>query len=816
MPIAESCEKIIRVRKNERLPIIREKLKKLRELKDALKQLQEYQNRVIENSDPSIFALSEKAPQVFETIRDIDLNKLLGENGKIEKLEKELERLDKRFGRDGVQIALVGTARKGKSTFLQSVSGLSDDLIPTSSGLDCTGAVSVIENDDTLKEKGQFKIQLDYYGEAEFIDCFRNTLKDIVSSAGVERLKNCKVDYVKDIRELKTQLEEVIQEAEKQNNANVLKELTPFYDEYYSHGLDYLCLLNNEREEYDNHSEIQVAELVAKYTIVDNNASIIKYYRDQNYTIEEKTNTTTIWFNKYIAVKKAYIKCKFQIEDVGKLIMMDTVGLGNKKTSVKDEAAMYKVLREDTDAAIFNYLIDETGTSSVPEDLSDPMNKIFNDLNDLSPEYWLSLNVNYKSMENKTKEEYDNYIDNTVDPCYTAIAKEFFGDNNKTPLHIDKVNNKNRDDVIEKMMIPVLKGITRNLEALDEIFMKNADAMATDIYRCYKNIYETIMNSYGKIITESQGFFDTFEILYNDLRLRSDLMSYVGKLNSQRNNVYPKIQEELKLQINKLISLVPEEEIIAEKFYKMNGNYAQTIYLNVLDEVTARILKELNDVSSKTISDIENEFKRRIARILYESGRLKELSVSTGEINDNSDPIDWLKSFCNEKLYKHPNLQKAVKDVLNFHMKIDGFIFAECIKASETLKPSLNGLLDDSESVKVKAEYIRNTILTQVEQMTLTLNESLGLTKKSSFSNTSRVSEMAKPSLLLWCVCDSFSKQFLNTNNGLDLKSFYSGYATYIWRNEFKIQDDIAKATEEVEGLMTVLAKTSNTINIKQ
>ena len=61
------------------------------------------------------------------------------------------------------------STRKGKSKFLQSVSNLGDDVIPTSSSTDCTGAISIIENYD-----GPFQMEVEYYTIGEFLDSVSN------------------------------------------------------------------------------------------------------------------------------------------------------------------------------------------------------------------------------------------------------------------------------------------------------------------------------------------------------------------------------------------------------------------------------------------------------------------------------------------------------------------------------------------------------------------------------------------------------------------------------------------------------------------
>ncbi len=49
-----------------------------------------------------------------------------------------------RFGKNTINIGVAGKTGMGKSTFLQAITGLNDQIIPTSAGEPCTGAKSKI------------------------------------------------------------------------------------------------------------------------------------------------------------------------------------------------------------------------------------------------------------------------------------------------------------------------------------------------------------------------------------------------------------------------------------------------------------------------------------------------------------------------------------------------------------------------------------------------------------------------------------------------------------------------------------------------
>lgn len=76
----------------------------------------------------------------------------------------ELEMLAERFLRQTLTIGVVGRARQGKSKFLQSITGLTSNVIPDGSGSHCTGVKSRISHHD-----GRFGATVYVYNEETFL-----------------------------------------------------------------------------------------------------------------------------------------------------------------------------------------------------------------------------------------------------------------------------------------------------------------------------------------------------------------------------------------------------------------------------------------------------------------------------------------------------------------------------------------------------------------------------------------------------------------------------------------------------------------------
>ena len=168
MKIREQVQEIIDSRKgqgkyqcNGRLATIQQKLAFVEQLEKDVDAFEEFLNQIksdIQQSNGKFADLVEKQPQFANRLLEIHLHEL---KQKIAAQKNELHRLQNRFSRDSVQVAFIGQARQGKSSFLQRISGLNDDTIPSSSATDCTGAISIISNYNGT-QKQFFEVEIEY------------------------------------------------------------------------------------------------------------------------------------------------------------------------------------------------------------------------------------------------------------------------------------------------------------------------------------------------------------------------------------------------------------------------------------------------------------------------------------------------------------------------------------------------------------------------------------------------------------------------------------------------------------------------------
>lgn len=777
MTIPQKINEIIKTRETERLPKITEKLHSIEKVSDVVKRLEKFQQELLEQEQLGIDnLLLEHAPEVASTIKGLELSKTLR---RVEELQKELKRLEKRFSRKSIQITLIGYARKGKSKFLQSVSNLGDDVIPTSSDTDCTGAISVIENND-----GPFQMEVEYYTIGEFLDSVSITLSDILG----------RKIYVRSLEELATykNCPEIV--ASKKNKVK------SFYDDYLKHIENYRdCFSENAPRIFSD--KTRVIEYVAKYRIIKGDEDVPKEY--DCYEQEKVGDITKVFFNKFVAVKSAYIKTKFEYEDAEGIVLTDTIGLGNKYTGEADEHKMYEVLINDTDAAIFNLKIDPSGNSDIPKEQTDVLDRVYSKLENYSPEKWIALNLNHYGREYgefKTDSDYNMYLNRCKKTCEKIKEEEFGKEGTKKPLaYCMYVNNNDKDDVRENMIRPVLGIIRDNIDEIDKNSMVQCDNIAKSLYYEYNSICESIGRAIGKIKTSNPNFEKTFRQNYKALPLRHALKLYVDELYKNKDVACEDIINEIKPQIREIMGYVPSQEIIEERMLSMEGGHLSSVYHSFCDDVTAKILSSFKEVSASAILKVKEKVQQDLALILFNEGKLGCLKLKT--VSNMEPSLDWMRAFCNEKLNGHKVLSSAIKSVINFQMNIEGFLYSKCIMACQELQNS-NIQFPKNYSIKEGAEFIWSEIRSSVRSLRRRLEVEFGITTEgTSLLDSTKTPETSMPNLLVWCMADTFMKEFLNTNDGDNLKDFYSEYATVIWKEEIKLQENLADATNGIMQL---------------
>lgn len=228
----------------------------------------------------------------------------------VAQLVVSVTQLTKRFSKETINIGVAGKARQGKSTLLQKISGLSNQEIPTSDELPCTGAKSKIyhsEDDPHAK--------IEFYSKEEF-------LKEILH-AYYDKLNLPKPFSLKRFSEALPALDD--RNNDDRNLDKAIYEKLKFIHEAYP----------------------SFAEFLSKPQKILELDEII------NYVTQSDGRT---W---YLAVKNANIYTKFPNHDVTGLCLVDLPGL---EAAQGHEKKLVASLEHEVDAVIFVKSPDALGT----------------------------------------------------------------------------------------------------------------------------------------------------------------------------------------------------------------------------------------------------------------------------------------------------------------------------------------------------------------------------------------------------------------------------------------------------------------------
>lgn len=789
-PISAAIERITSLRACH-LPEIQAKEKLLNELKETINTFAEWQEDVRNKQlDSELNNLMQKVPELSE-IANYDIKTL---RDYLDSFSKQIALLRKRFERKNVQISLVGKARHGKSCILQAVTGLDDDTIPTSSETDCTGAISIIYNWD---KRDQFQMDVDYYTPKEFIDAVNAKLTDFFGSEHPYTIHS---------------LQQIASLPETAFNFSV-PEQKGFYTDYVSRFNQYADCFGPAAIRHFNNTE-NVVEYVAKYKVFQNESDIPTSYTQKGYFIERREQTVNshiivdykVHFANFVTIKKAVMSTHYPNADTTKIVAVDTIGLGNALTNETDKENMFKVLREDTDIAIFTYKIIPGSECELPKFIIDSLDEIFGELSGMFPELWVTCLLNEYGSELPQfighPEAYASYK-NVVNYIYGKVARQGFGkdDQNSKQLALCKtINALNKDEVNTQFILPALQQIIQKLPKIDAAIACEANETGKTVSKEIHSLCEKLAAIKSKVAELNPNRYKQFKNKFDNLQLRDQFEHLCEELRLERDKGNPTISNDLKAQLDNIEKAIPTTQEMESMLSGIRARNRQIGVGNILLNVYANILKDMKAVSSKSISTIQLNVQNRVASILFEYGLWNKLSLVG--VAEDAQPIERLKAFSEQKLALYPILQQVIQSILDFKMNIEGLLYSACILQCEALKvsPAIDNNMSKSEVVTLTNEILRvkvPAIRKQLEYDFGIKKDVLG-TKKTNLS-------LKMPNLLVWCMVDTFYNELVSEECLNELESFYNEYQDTIWAEQNKTQngmgDVVSKYMQTLQGI---------------
>lgn len=603
--ISQMIDAIIHERK-QRLRIIEDALKKVEASESAASAFINAQNAV----DFEALGISKDIADKIESISFSNFYDAL------QKCKSELERLKIRFSRDKINISFVGKAGQGKSLVLQKMSGLSGSVIPSAAGSDCTGAKSIITNTEGVEKP---YAEITFFSENEMVQIVNKYLETIFESDS-KNITN--LDEVEGLRQ-------IINESDTLSTAGPkIQELRKYIDHMEE-------LRPNLRKKACRIEEENIEKYVAMYKSTDKS---VKYYT-------------------YLSVKCANIHCVFPKKDAGKIVLVDTIGMGSQSLGIGD--SLMDTVKNDSDAVIYMNRPDPQ-RSHFGEDDTQISNEIIRAIRKDCAKRMMFWVLNHVSSGPACNTEGMDIVEQQIREANYPIAR------------LLRVDCSSEEAVENKLLTPVLETIVQNIDGIDEIYLKQAQVLMEELYNEYNSVCKQVIETR---VSGMKSSFEKYkkkqikELIKVDLQnaIREKCCEYRKKALEN----YAPMDDELESVLNKISEAVPSKEEIVDIIQHNNGT--EETYIHATDMLRLRIIDAVLELD-KPLSVGTDLVKNDILQILTgkEFGQLGAIEPYQSE----DDPNDWINRFIekNSDTEHFVLIKQALEILRDFTVSVEGFM----------------------------------------------------------------------------------------------------------------------------------------------
>lgn len=588
-----------------------------------------------------------------------------------------------RASRKWLNLGAIGTWRQGKSEFISKLTGLDEWLIPRHDSNDaCTGTTVNIIN-SKLERDGKLVsdvARVYYYDVKGIVDLFN----EYFCTLGIKY--NCNATTKDELLQYVINNSDDIKN-EPVNNTRLFNKLL----EYFEH-TEYINLLQ------DN------SDSAVPYEDIDGIRNDIQKKRDLYPLIsyyETPTTPNNIRTYKVLAVKSVDIYTSYYVlgEDVGKIQIYDTPGLGEEKIGVDD--ALIKALRFDLDIAVV--LRKARNNDPFGNDDSKLNSILKTELNTRkAKDEWLYFLLNYYSGtptgtvcqlrdqiisdlkinlgNNATPETNDN--DNSTGK-QILLSKDHFGivnckDNKKIILPDNSESVELQDNGVETFVMNMLSNVVHSISIIDDDFYKDARIEYKEISQKFENLRKSLRN------LQFPSVFSPEDVVPDDLCLLHQELEKLGNVNITKD-------------INSNLTSFADENTIGTQLLQLLLHDDYKSYTPVVKEIKDIVARQMKNDYADDDADIESlNYKRDILIVKEIIKRCSNRAVIPTQVYNSFTEFkfysDWKSDFAaqfKEAISKQFDDQSA-KDIVESTkteiwkvLKKDGRLAFICPNGSE-------------------------------------------------------------------------------------------------------------------------------------
>lgn len=692
--------------------------------------------------------LFQNKPEILERIAGVSIKEFYDA---YQTYESKLKHLEERFSRKELHISFIGRAGQGKSLIMQNISGLGKNVIPSSEGGDCTGAKSIITNDGNATS---VHAKIEFFSENEMIEIV-NTYLDRISHGSFH------VGSVNDIKNLPiNELKKSLDDSQVEENV-----LIPQLEKYVKHIGDFESDLGKTKDVQEKDIEKYVAQF-------------------------KNGDTSTKYFN-YLGVKLANIICRFPKADAGKIVLVDTIGIGD--TSIGTEDKMLDTVENDSDAIILMFRPD-----SLRPRLSNDEIYIVNKVSKrITPDYsremffWLLNKVTAAKGENVR---------------FISEVKAQITERKFPVAQVLEVDCSDPSEVEKQLLNPVLNQLTNRISVVDELLINRLNELGEKLY----DEYTAIASAFDKVFVGAAN---------DDVKraLRPEIKSTIKTkiLNSLRDlyikKYYPLREkpceewaiagkEKLKVIFN---SIPSKKRIIALlEDGTINQHNAGEICTDLMRIEIINAFLDLNFV----LDNIIKNFKIEVLNVLIDdsNGRLGNILPFADNV-----PTEWIDKFLDktECQNKYPKIARALLSLRDFTINVQGFMIYEIRTSLDVIDFSLlpqtfeiNSSLAEKEAVAEEiivwlnsyAEKVYNKVEVNLRKLNSVPNKAIFAALKDFYD---RVAYAGKDEVVT--VEDEWH-------------DLYEDWISAIWAEKYKSHFSLKVQAEELQNMIAEFKNLNN------
>lgn len=691
-------------------------------------ELQQYATilRDLENLRGRLLQVGTK--EMAESLADLQFASLGQEIGQA---LSELEKPKSRFARRTLNIGVIGRARQGKSRLLQSLSGLSSQVIPTGSAGHCTGTRSLICHSPDRQEA-----EISFYDERTFLS---DVLAPYYEKLGLG----------------------IAPTSLRQFEATPLP---PLSTNGIKAGHARAGAMYQHLEGYKNN--------VRLYSQLLNQPPLrIPLEQVREYVAQDSVDGKQT-FAKYLAVREARIYCDFGHKDVGQIALVDMPGLGD--TGVGAEERLVAALGEALDVVLFVMMPPPGGAvlSDVDFDLYD---LAYRALDGIPIDRWSFMVLNQTTPPQQ-------------DQGQSSQTGPIMGDNHRNCERISELIRSGKagsvgrnirvvncfiadcskvNDAKERILEETLQYLVQEIAHLDSMYMSAWQKRLHQIRNRVRSEIEKARQRLSGAQEKAQNekrFNDLFKQLWQELLKAGDeLVMALENQSSQPNRKFSDYFRQVFDMCRRDTGLPGKEELVRIQHVENALINARNIALDHMRTHLTYHFIEMDEKLRITMDDIKLE----VIRLFLEKGRLADLSAGT-------PPENFFEHMATEIYPLSTRLFHAIEVFDGYELSLRGFFQSRIRQNLTQMIPDLAEPLPLRPSERPTPEQALEQ-LRNIQEQTVTKVEN------------SVMRFVHEPSLAAFAVVQEFIDQVLHSKEAEDTwRSFYSARREKIWISEFE------------------------------